>query len=51
MPVMNSVLASTGDFAELVVANAMVIGVLYVLEKGGAFASRSARRSPTSGST
>lgn len=37
LPVMNSVLVSTGDFAKLVVANGVVIAVLYVLEKGWGF--------------
>ena len=37
LPVMNSVLVSTGDFAKLLVANGVIVSLLYVLEKEWGF--------------
>ena len=37
LPVMNSVLMAAGNFAELLAANAFVIGLLFVLEKEWGF--------------
>lgn len=37
LPVVNSVLISTGDYAKLAVANVFVVVVLFVLEKGWGF--------------
>lgn len=37
LPVMNSVLASSGDFPQVLFANAVIVALLYVLEQGWGF--------------
>lgn len=37
LPVMNSVLMSTGDFVQVLIANVVIIGVLFVLEREWGF--------------
>lgn len=44
LPVMNSMLAASGDIAQVIVANAMVVGLLWALEKGWGFRFEASKR-------
>ena len=44
LPVMNSVLMAAGNFAEMLAANAFVIGLLFVLEKEWGFRNEASKK-------
>ncbi len=44
LPVMNSVLATNGDFPQVLFANAVVVALLYVLERGWGFHFAASRK-------
>lgn len=44
LPVMNSILMSSGDLAQVLIANGMIVGLLYVLEKGWGFRFEASQR-------